>query len=121
MLPRNANAVRMLSSSDDAASVPAGLLLAGVVESWLKLVGMVTAVPHGIGKGDFMELHDIARSVGTAVVVCFIGPALWLFAEYGSNVCESLIRKAVRRWGSKKPGAQDRLLKNLARLRVIRK
>jgi hypothetical protein len=68
-----------------------------------------------------MTTADIARGIGTAVMVGVIGPLLWLFAAYGSNVFESLLRKAISRWGSKKPGAQQRLLNNLARLRVIRK
>lgn len=68
-----------------------------------------------------LDTHEIARMVGTAIAVSLIGPLVWLFAEYGSNAIESAIRKAVRRWGSKQPGAQQRLLDNLARFRVIRK
>ena len=68
-----------------------------------------------------MDLHDLGRGIGTMIAVGILSPALYLGSEYLSNCAESLIRKAVRRWGSKKPGAQERLLKNLARFRVIRK
>ena len=65
--------------------------------------------------------HDAIRFAATALVVGVIGPLFWLGAEYLSNVVESLLRHAVRRWGPKKPGAQERLLKNLARFRLVRK
>lgn len=68
-----------------------------------------------------MTTNEIARGIGTALCVGVLGPLLWLGAEAGSNYCERLIRNAVRRWGSKKPGAQERLLKRLAQFRVIRK
>lgn len=68
-----------------------------------------------------MDIQDIAKGVGTALVVGVLGPLLWLGADAGSAYCERLIRHAVRRWGSKKPGAQQRLLQRLTTLRVLRK
>lgn len=67
-----------------------------------------------------MDAHDVARAVGTALVVGVIGPLFWLGVGSVSLRLEGLLRYAIRRWGSKKPGAQDRLLKQLARFRVIR-
>lgn len=64
---------------------------------------------------------DFGRFVGTALVVGLIGPLFWLLVSSLDAKAESLIRKAARRWGSKKPGAEQRLLDQLARFRVIRK
>jgi hypothetical protein len=68
-----------------------------------------------------MDMPEVGRAIGTALVVAVIGPLFWLGTEWVSNSFESLVRKAVRRWGSKEPGAQERLLQRLATFRVIRK
>lgn len=52
---------------------------------------------------------NVARFLGTVLVVSLIGPLVWLFAEWLANVLRSWGYRVARGWRTQKARAKQRL------------